>query len=46
VQDYFAIQGRFSHLTAGDIEEIQKMVEEDWTLLLRKAGEQTAAGCI
>ena len=40
VQDYFGIQGRFSHLTAEDLEEIQRMVEEDWTLLLRKAGEQ------
>jgi len=40
VQDYFGIQGRFSHLTADDLEEIQKMVKEDWTLLLRKAGEQ------
>jgi pyruvate/2-oxoacid:ferredoxin oxidoreductase beta subunit len=42
VQDYFGIQGRFSHLTADDLEEIQKMVEEDWALLLRKAGEQTS----
>jgi pyruvate/2-oxoacid:ferredoxin oxidoreductase beta subunit len=42
VQDYFGVQGRFSHLTADDLEEIQKMVEEDWALLLRKAGEQTS----
>jgi pyruvate/2-oxoacid:ferredoxin oxidoreductase beta subunit len=41
VQDYFEVQGRFSHLIAEDFDQIQKMVEEDWSLLLRKAGEQT-----
>jgi|GEM_PF-4110720 len=46
VQDYFEVQGRFSHLTAEDFDQIQKMVEEDWELLLRKAGEQTADACI
>jgi pyruvate/2-oxoacid:ferredoxin oxidoreductase beta subunit len=41
LQDYLEVQGRFSHLTAEDFDQIQKMVEEDWALLLRKAGEQT-----
>jgi len=36
VRDYFKIQGRFKHLTDGDIEQIQKMVDEDWALLFRK----------
>jgi hypothetical protein len=42
VQDYFGVQGRFSHLATDDLDQIQKMVEEDWALLLRKAGEQTS----
>jgi pyruvate/2-oxoacid:ferredoxin oxidoreductase beta subunit len=46
VEDYFKVQGRFNHLTAEDFDQIQKMVEEDWELLLRKAGEQRAADCI
>ncbi len=36
VTDYFKIQGRFKHLTDGDIEQIQNMVDEDWALLFRK----------
>jgi pyruvate/2-oxoacid:ferredoxin oxidoreductase beta subunit len=39
VREYFKIQGRFQHLTDQDLEVIQKMVDEDWELLLRKAGE-------
>ena len=42
VHDYFLMQGRFQHLTAEDLDQIQQTVEEDWELLLRKAGEQTA----
>lgn len=38
VKEYFRIQGRFNHLTEGDLEQIQEMVNEDWELLLRKAG--------
>jgi pyruvate/2-oxoacid:ferredoxin oxidoreductase beta subunit len=39
VSEYFKLQGRFQHLTEEDLEHIQKMVDEDWALLLRKAGE-------
>ncbi len=39
VREYFKIQGRFQHLTDQDLDVIQKMVDEDWELLLRKAGE-------
>jgi pyruvate/2-oxoacid:ferredoxin oxidoreductase beta subunit len=39
VREYFKIQGRFQHLKDEDLEVIQKMVDEDWELLLRKAGE-------
>jgi pyruvate/2-oxoacid:ferredoxin oxidoreductase beta subunit len=39
VREYFKIQGRFQHLTDADLDVIQKMVDEDWELLLRKAGE-------
>ncbi len=38
VKEYFKLQGRFSHLTEEDLDQIQEMVEEDWKLLLRKAG--------
>jgi pyruvate/2-oxoacid:ferredoxin oxidoreductase beta subunit len=38
VREYFKLQGRFKHLTEDDLEQIQQMVNEDWELLLRKAG--------
>ncbi len=38
VKEYFKLQGRFRHLTDGDLDQIQEMVDEDWNLLLRKAG--------
>jgi len=38
VKEYFRLQGRFKHLTERDLEQIQDMVNEDWELLLRKAG--------
>jgi pyruvate/2-oxoacid:ferredoxin oxidoreductase beta subunit len=39
VREYFKLQGRFKHLTEKDHDQIQQMVNEDWELLLRKAGE-------
>jgi pyruvate/2-oxoacid:ferredoxin oxidoreductase beta subunit len=39
VREYFKLQGRFRHLTDQDLDTIQEMVNEDWQLLLRKAGE-------
>lgn len=39
VSEYFKLQGRFRHLTEEDLKHIQEMVDEDWALLLRKAGE-------
>jgi pyruvate/2-oxoacid:ferredoxin oxidoreductase beta subunit len=41
VREYFKLQGRFRHLTDHDLDQIQQMVNEDWELLLRKAGERT-----
>jgi len=38
VNEYFRLQGRFKHLTEEDLAHIQGMVDEDWRLLLRKAG--------
>ena len=38
VNEYFRLQGRFKHLTEEDLNSIQEMVDEDWNLLLRKAG--------
>lgn len=38
VADYLQLQGRFSHLGAADYDDIQKMVDDDWQLLRRKAG--------
>jgi len=40
VREYFRLQGRFKQLTDQDLDQIQQMVNEDWELLLRKAGEQ------
>jgi pyruvate/2-oxoacid:ferredoxin oxidoreductase beta subunit len=41
VREYFRLQGRFKHLTDQDLDQIQQMVNEDWELLLRKAGERS-----
>jgi len=38
VREYFMMQGRFSHLADDDLAKIQEMVDEDWHLLLKKAG--------
>ena len=40
VREYFKLQGRFRHLSDKDLDQIQEMVNEDWELLLRKAGER------
>jgi pyruvate/2-oxoacid:ferredoxin oxidoreductase beta subunit len=40
VREYFKLQGRFRYLTDRDLDQIQEMVNEDWELLLRKAGER------
>ncbi|MDQ5986332.1 MAG: 2-oxoisovalerate ferredoxin oxidoreductase beta subunit [Syntrophus sp. SKADARSKE-3] len=40
VREYFKLQGRFRHLTDQDLDKIQQMVDEDWELLLRKAGDR------
>ncbi len=36
VKEYLKLQGRFSHLTAEEIEEIQKGIDEQWKMLLAK----------
>ncbi len=41
VKEYFKLQGRFRHLIDSDLAQIQEMVNEDWELLLRKAGEHS-----
>lgn len=38
VKEYFKLQGRFKHLTEKDLNQIQEMVNDDWELLLHKAG--------
>ncbi len=38
VKDYMSIQGRFKHLKDEDYAQIQQTVNDDWGLLLRKAG--------
>jgi pyruvate/2-oxoacid:ferredoxin oxidoreductase beta subunit len=38
VKEYFKLQGRFKHLAEKDLDQIQEMVNEDWELLMRKAG--------
>jgi pyruvate ferredoxin oxidoreductase beta subunit/2-oxoisovalerate ferredoxin oxidoreductase beta subunit len=37
VNEYLGVQGRFKHLQDDVIEKIQKMVDEDWELLLKRA---------
>ena len=37
VDEYLEIQGRFKHLTAGDIDSIQRQVDADWDLLVNRA---------
>jgi len=36
VKDYFALQGRFRHLTEDEIREIQNDVDEAWRILVEK----------
>jgi pyruvate ferredoxin oxidoreductase beta subunit/2-oxoisovalerate ferredoxin oxidoreductase beta subunit len=36
VKDYLEVQGRFKHLTETDISDIQRQVDADWKLLLKK----------
>ncbi len=38
VKEYLTSQGRFNHLKDPDIDQIQKMIDAEWKLLLRKAG--------
>jgi pyruvate ferredoxin oxidoreductase beta subunit/2-oxoisovalerate ferredoxin oxidoreductase beta subunit len=42
VEEYLLAQGRFKHLTAQDIQQIQEMVDEDWNVLLRKVKSSRA----
>lgn len=39
VSDYLKFQGRFKHLNEEEIEKIQRNVDRDWELLLRKIKE-------
>jgi len=41
VAEYLRAQGRFAHLSEGDIAEIRRLVDDQWTLLLRRAGRDT-----
>ena len=36
VKDYLEVQGRFKHLTETDISDIQRQIDADWKLLLKK----------
>lgn len=38
VKEYLQLQGRFKHLKPSDIDQVQHMMDADWTLLQRKAG--------
>ena len=36
VKDYLEVQGRFKHLPEADINDIQRQIDADWKLLLKK----------
>ncbi len=36
VEDYLEVQGRFKHLTEADISGVQRQIDADWKLLLKK----------
>ncbi len=36
LKDYFALQGRFRHLPEKEIEKLQRNVDREWSLLLKK----------
>ncbi len=36
VEDYLKVQGRFKHLTEADISGVQRQIDADWKLLLKK----------
>jgi pyruvate/2-oxoacid:ferredoxin oxidoreductase beta subunit len=38
VTEYLTMQGRFKHLTGDDVQQIQRMVDEDWQRLMDKMG--------
>jgi pyruvate/2-oxoacid:ferredoxin oxidoreductase beta subunit len=40
VEDYLKPQKRFAHLTPEDYKEIQKRVDREWEILVKKAGER------
>ncbi len=42
VADYLQAQGRFGHLSSADIDAIRRRVEERWSRLLRRAGQNAA----
>jgi pyruvate ferredoxin oxidoreductase beta subunit/2-oxoisovalerate ferredoxin oxidoreductase beta subunit len=44
VNDYLCPQGRFSHLIEPDLRSIQTMVDEEWSLLQRKADRSASHG--
>ncbi len=35
VKDYFKLQGRFKHLTEKEVQIIQKVIDEEWKMLLK-----------
>ncbi len=37
IREYLKLQGRFRHLTEEDVESIQKTIDMEWEILLRKA---------
>ncbi len=37
IEDYLKIQGRFSHLTREDIEEVRRRIDEEWDMVLKFA---------
>ena len=36
VKDYLEVQGRFKHLTEADVSDIQRQIDADWQLLMKK----------
>ena len=46
VSEYLKLQGRFSHLSSEEVQSVQTIVEEEWTVLMEKTAKVRERGRI